>query len=339
MNYSFPNIDLDTQESFTINSIIKSGWVSNGRHVEEMEHFLEERFGVKHAILCNNATSALTIALKSAGWKNKKIGVPSFTWPSTVYSIESSCRNNEISFYDIDLKTWLITPDENCDALVVVDTFGNNAFKKYDKPVIYDAAHGFDLKNVGNRGLAEVISFSFTKIVTAMEGGVILTNNDTLAEVATELRRLSSRMGEINAVVLKNSIERYDKFYKDLRLKLIDNYRKGFDFTFTEQDIPIDTNYSVYSILFENSLIRNIVSSSLYQNGIEHKIYYEPLILGLPNTDSIFSRILALPIHEHMINDQENIINIINKTVNIGSVPGKSYFYNSGYLKKYMNGK
>lgn len=332
IRYSTPNYDVDNDLLTDIEDVLSSGWVSIGKYVDNLEFVFQELYNVKHAIACANATNGLIIALKAAGWKNKRIALPAFTWPSTLYALECS-QGNEPVFCDIDLDTWhmQLPSNHNYDAVLAVDTFGNQLVVETDKPIIYDAAHGFRLPLLGKRGLVEVVSLSHTKVVTAMEGGIILTNDDNIAEIARELVRLSARMEEINALVALNSMNCFDYQYK---LDIIETYREYFEFEYTEQKI-LKTNASVYAILFETSHIRNVVKEFLKENGIETKVYYDPLKSGLPNTDFVYSRILALPlaISERIA---RRIAEMINEAVKNSPAPGKKYLSES-YVDKYFH--
>jgi dTDP-4-amino-4,6-dideoxygalactose transaminase len=349
ISFSKPMICLDEEDYRDIKKVIDSGWVSIGQHMERLETRFRERFDVKHAIACSCCTQGLTIALKAAGWRNKRIAVPAFTWPSTIYAIESNIGNTPV-FCDIDRRTWLIDLDnieeDSYDAVIAVDTFGNQANVRTNKPLIYDAAHGFDLDNLGHRGIAEVVSFSFTKVVSAIEGGMILTNDDEIAETAYELRRLSARMSEINAIIALKSLEKYDD-NQQRKLNIIQKYKNSFDFDFTLQQIPSCTNYSVFSILLDTTIDRDIIAQAFRENNIEVKIYYEPLVKGLPRTDWVYSHIISLPIYPEIAAKQEFILDLINKNIknkskNAGAVinsihtPGKTYLEESGYLKNYL---
>lgn len=349
IQFSKPMISLDGEDYEKIKAVINSGWVSIGRYVEELENEFKKRFKVKHAIACSSCTQGLIIALKAAGWRNKRIAVPAFTWPSTVYAIESNIGNTPV-FCDIDPKTWLIDlesrDDESYDVVLAVDTFGNQANVKTTKPVIYDAAHGFNLKQLGHRGIAEVVSFSFTKVVSTSEGGVILTNDDEIAKTAYELRRLSARMEEINAIIGLRSIKNYEKNQQQ-KLNIIQKYIDSFNFTL--QQIPECTNYSVFSILLDSAQSRDAIAKAFKENNIEVKIYYEPLVEGLPNTDWIYSHIISLPTYPDIASKQEYLCKLIDESVRKSyairesdilttnvPIPGKTYLKETGYLKTYL---
>lgn len=338
INYNRFSINVQDVDYDYLKNILFTGFVSIDKKVEELEGIFRNKFGVKYAIACTNATQGLIISLKSSGWRNKRIAVPAFTWPSTIYAIESNNGNIPV-FCDINPKTWAINlsylKETDYDAVLAVDIFGSSTKVDTNKPLIYDAAHGYNLDNLGHRGLVEVISLSFTKTLTAMEGGMILTNDENIYEVAKELRRLSSRMPEFNAMIALQSLKNYDKNFAR-RLELKNKYIKQLKFKYTLQEVSSDCNCSVFCILLENSFIRDRITNELKNNNIGYKTYYEPIVHGLPVTDDIYSRIIALPLYPTLTDDEHNYIcDIMNKSIEKFS-PGIGYLLNSGYLDKYL---
>lgn len=323
ITYGHPNISVNDDLMQKIEEVLSSGWVSIGKHMERLEDHFREKCGVKHAIACSCATTGLIIAIKAAGWKNKRVGLPAFTWPSTLYALE--CNGNIPVFNDINKNTWLVDCEGICDHIISVDTFGSEAPFSHSGPdenVIYDAAHSYGNPNLGQRGLAEVVSLSFTKNVTATEGGMILTNDDNLAETATELRRLSGRMEEINALIAMGSIKQYDD---NSDFQRINYYEKHICVPHKKQLCESYSSLSVYSIMFEDRITRDAVRVALAKAGCETKVYYDPLISGLPSTDYVYDRILSLPIHEGVKEVQDEIIEIINTAARGAKTPGKDF--------------
>jgi dTDP-4-amino-4,6-dideoxygalactose transaminase len=323
IKYASPNIKITKEISDKISSILRSGQVSIGPYVDKLQNYFRNKCGVKHALACSSATTGLIIAVKSAGWKDKYIGLPAFTWPSTLYALE--CNNNTGIFFDIDKETWVIDCDDYrcnynaiavvCEGLIIVDTFGLEAPRDIPwLPAIYDAAHGFGLPNLGKRGLAEVVSFSFTKNVTGTEGGMILTDDDDLADTAKELIRMSGRMSEINALIAFESIKTYYGFQEFTHESNILSYQEHLHLPYTLQKNISTHNNSVFAVKFESQHIRDIIKTSLSDNGIETKVYYEPLSEGLPVTDDLYSKILSLPIHCNT-SDIVHICHIINNAI------------------------
>jgi len=338
IQYHKPNINIGCEDLQKIKEILCSGWVSIGKYVGEVEDYFRKTYSVKHAIACSSATQGLIIAIKSAGWRNKNIAVQSFTWPSTIYAIEANIGNKPI-FCDIDRNTFNIdlhTIDSDAyDTVIAVDVFGNEANVETNKPIIYDAAHGFGNKNLGHRGLAEIVSFSFTKVATAMEGGIILTQSDEIAEISYELRRLSARMLEINAYILLKSISRYKENYEK-KVNIASLYKEMLTIDYFSQKCFVEPNLSVFPIVFRESSVRNAVVKSLEENKIEYKIYYQPLVEGLPVTDWLFDHILCLPIYpdlkEEDVKDICCIINSSSKHIHVGH----NYLRGSKYIESFL---
>jgi dTDP-4-amino-4,6-dideoxygalactose transaminase len=315
--------------STEIKGILLSGWVSIGEYVEGLEDIFERKFGVKHAIGTNCATTGLIIALKAAGWQANEWGphavnLPAFTWPSTLYAV--NCVGGEPIFHDIDPDTWLMKePHHNHGKLLLVDTFGSSAehfegFAKED--TIIDAAHGFGNEFLGKRGIAEVVSLSFTKVVTGMEGGMILTDDDRIAETATELRRLSGRMGEINALIALQSIRDYTPSISQFA---VNHYKKHITVPYKCQEVLNDTNNSVFSLRFENTAVRDAIRIALEKKGIETKVYHEPLDHVHAESQKLYNTILSLPTHHEAMQVQDEIIETINDAGRSAGTPGMRY--------------
>ncbi|MBU0959424.1 MAG: DegT/DnrJ/EryC1/StrS family aminotransferase, partial [Nanoarchaeota archaeon] len=218
----------------------------------------------------------------------------------------------------IDPNTWLMNkiPEfvlrDSPDAVVIVDIFGNLAEFQTDLPLLVDAAHSYSLKGLGKRGKCEVISFSFTKLITGMQGGCLLTDDYNVYTKAWELIHLSAKMLEIEAYYILKQIDTYEE-QVIIRNKLINMYRQQIKIPFVEQRIPVENNFSVYAIMFEDKKIRDKVAQKFSDNGVEVKIYYQPLVDNLPNTTNVFDRILSLPLYSKLVeNDIEYICNLIN---------------------------
>lgn len=311
ISYVKPGIDLK-EDSEEINKIFESGQFCLGEYTKGLEEFFKDTYGVKYAVTCCNATSGLIVAVKAAGIKNMRVGLPSFTWPSTLYALE--CNNNTPVFFDIDIYTWLMDIDSNkakVDAYIAVDTFGNADIIETDLPVLYDAAHSFGNTCLCNRGVAEVVSFSFTKPVTGMQGGIILTNDFNIYEEAKELVRLSAKMCEINAFICLKNIASYQDRYKN-NMKIIDMYQDLINIEFDTQESCVDTNNSTFAILVENEK-RDRIYDKLKKKGVETKIYYDPLTSDFKNTNEIFSKIICLPVYKDMYLEVPKICKIINE--------------------------
>jgi len=182
-----------------ITSILDSRWLSNdGPMVQEFESRIAEYLQVKHAVVVNNATIGIEIAVKAIDLSGEVI-VPSYTFVATAHAL--TWLGLTPVFADIDPVTHNIDPS-SAESLISPRTAGiigvhlwgrpcdTDALQvlseKYAIPVMYDAAHAFGCSHnnnmIGNFGRCEVFSFHATKFLNSFEGGAIVTNDDELAE-------------------------------------------------------------------------------------------------------------------------------------------------------------
>jgi dTDP-4-amino-4,6-dideoxygalactose transaminase len=346
--YSKTNTVLSDFELQEIKNIIESGKVANGNFTEQLENIVKEKTGVKHVVACNTCTSALILGFRALKelyskefqvpsallrkeidlgeynrrYKLNSVTVPAFTWYSSSYSVDCNFDIDNKEFCDIDKDTWLVNFQDaryTSDILLAVDTFGNEFLpteddKKNSKFIVIDAAHGWNLPNLGHRGIFECVSLSFSKITPAGQGGLILTENDDIASVCKELETTYAKIPEIHCVVALNSIRNFEDNQKR-RLDIINKYWELLEVECTGQKVG-NTNWSVFGILLENKEIRNKIYNNLKNNGVETKIYYTPLANGYKNTNDIYSRILCLPVYPLLKDEEvEFICNIINESI------------------------
>jgi len=312
IQFSKPDIALPQQAYEEIKEIVASGWVCEGKWIEKLQNHFIDKFGVKYAIACANCTSGLVAAVKALDLKKKKVGLPAFTWPSTLYAIE--CGGAKPIFIDINPKTWLMNQDyiKFLDAIIPVDVFGSEFIPEAcPSKIIIDAAYGYGNPNLGKRGDIEVVSFSFTKVVTAMQGGMILTNDELLKDRAKEIIRLAAKMTEINALICCYQLDKFDSGQEN-KTRLINMYKKYIECNYTCQEIPKHTNNSVFSILLPALEKRDRIVELFTKNNVEVKCYYKPLVNTMKDTNWVYERIISLPVYKEV----EEYIPFICKLIN-----------------------
>jgi len=305
------DLGLTVDDMKVIGEILRSGNVVGGVWTDRLERQFCTEFNVEYAVSCSSCTQGLINTLDAAEFKRGTVAMPVFTWGSTY---EASRRNfNTTVFCDIDRDSWLIKPISGVDLIIAVDTFGNQANVCSDIPVIYDAAHGFGLDNLGRRGLAEVVSLAMTKAVTGMQGGIVLTNEKVLGERLREKTALVSKITEVNAFVAFTSMLQYPR-NQHIRREIIGEYLVNLDIDYELQEIKECSNNSVFSILLENTEKRNRIVDIFYNRSIEAKVYYKPIISSelYVNTNEVYSRILALPVWNGVQKYIPEICEIIN---------------------------
>jgi len=188
---------------------IDTGWISSeGPFVAEFEHKFAKRVGRKHAIAVTNGTAALDASFEALGiCAGDEVIVPTFTIISCVGQI---IRNGaKPVFVDCDLDDWNMLADQveqkitpKTKAILMVHIFGLTTdistildiAERHNLKVIEDAAEligqTYDGKPCGSFGDISTFSFYPNKHITTGEGGMIVTNDDNLAEECRSLRNL-----------------------------------------------------------------------------------------------------------------------------------------------------
>ncbi len=171
-----------------------------GTEVSRFEQRFAEYHQCRHGIGVVNGTVALRIALMALGIEpGNEVIVPPFTFVATASAVVEA--NATPVFVDIELETSNIDPQSieaaitpRTKAIIVVhlgglacemDTIMELA-KRHGLAVIEDACHAHGAAYKGRRlgSIGDVAAFSFqsSKNVNAGEGGIIITNNDDLAQ-------------------------------------------------------------------------------------------------------------------------------------------------------------
>ena len=196
----------DTDDFEQVQQVLHSGWVSQGPKVKEFETELARYLGVKYAVSVNNCTSALHLAILAFGIKeDDEVLVADFTFPATGHVV-SYCKAKPI-FIDIDPETYNIAPNlieekitPRTKAIIPVHIFGQPAdmdiimeiAQSYNLRVVEDAACALGARYKGKYAgtIGEIGCFSFhaRKNMTTGEGGMVVTNDEKLAE---KIRSLS----------------------------------------------------------------------------------------------------------------------------------------------------
>jgi dTDP-4-amino-4,6-dideoxygalactose transaminase len=195
------------EEAEAAAAVIRSGWLSQGKVVQEFEQAVASYVGARHAVATSNCTTALQLALIAAGvGPGDEVICPSFTFIATANAIRHAGATPV--FVDIDPRSYNIDPDaveraitSRTKAIMPVDQIGLAAdipslctlAARHGLRVVEDAAPALGATVHGQRvgQLSDFTCFSFhpRKSITTGEGGVITTND---GDAADRLRRLRS---------------------------------------------------------------------------------------------------------------------------------------------------
>lgn len=256
---------LDGNEKKYLLECIETGWISSeGPFIKEFEQKFAARMERKHGIAVCNGTAAIDAAIEALDiGEGDEVIMPTFTIISCISQI---VRNGaKPVLVDSDPITWnmdvsqiesKITP--RTKAIMIVHIFGLPAdvdpvldiAKRYGLKVIEDAAemHGQTYKGKPCGSFGDISTFSFypNKHITTGEGGMILTDDDDLAETCRSLRNLcfqphkrfvherlgwNLRMTNMQAAIGLAQLERLDEFVERKR-------RMGAMYTELLKDVP-----------------------------------------------------------------------------------------------------
>jgi len=306
-----------------IEQCIDTTFVSSvGKFVDEFELKIAEYTGAKRAIACVNGTNALHIALKIIGVdQGHEVITQSLTFIATVNAI-SYCNAHPV-FLDVEMETMGLSPtaltfflknhthyDKNTKqtinnstnrpitACVPMHTFGNpcrvdeivEICSHYQIPVVEDAAESlgstYKSQHTGTFGKIGVLSFNGNKIITTGGGGMLLFQDEVLANHAKHLTTQAKlphpwefahdeigynyRMPNINAAIGLAQLEQLDGFLNDKR-KTAESYMRFFektDIDFFSEQRNARSNYWLNCILFKNKAERDEFLKFSNENGV-----------------------------------------------------------------------
>jgi perosamine synthetase len=189
-----------TEELAEIQAVLASGQLSQGPKVEEFEAMVAAVTGSRYAFAASSCTTAMHLALVALGiGPGDEVLVPDFTFPATANVVVQQgavpvlvdVQPETYNVEPVDLKRHL-TPRTR--AIMPVHLFGLSAdldpcvafAREHGLAVLEDAAcalgatyHGRPCGSVGDVGC---YSFHPRKVITTGEGGMVVTDDDDLAE-------------------------------------------------------------------------------------------------------------------------------------------------------------
>ncbi len=270
----FGTVSITDKAKKLIDHAIATKWVTKGAYVREFEDKFAALFGVKYGIAVSSGTDADAIACSVlydfGAQRGDEIIIPALTFVATGNAVLQA--GFKPVFVDVKRETLNINPDKieaaitkRTRAIMPVHLMGKPAemdkimaiAKKHKLHVIEDAAeaHGAQLNGQKIGAIGDMACFSLyaAHIVTTIEGGIIITNNEQMAEAARSLRNhgidgkfrfkrigFSSKMNEIEAAVGLGNIDIFHDILAKRRrniLYLIDKF-KEFDrfFWYVKED-------------------------------------------------------------------------------------------------------
>ena len=297
-----------------VNDCLDSSWISSkGKYIDIFEKSFSKKTGVDYSTTVCNGTVALHLALLALGvCPGDEVIVPTFTYIASVNAIVY-CGATPV-FVDSLEETWQIDPQDilkkitpKTKAIMVVHLYGQSCdmdsickiAKSNDLFLVEDCAEAFGTyykgQHVGSFGDVSTYSFFGNKTITAGEGGMVVTNNETLYRRALHLKGqglaehrqywhdvvgYNYRMTNIACAICQSQLERSDELLLKKR-KIAEYYNNAFEGTHvqTHKEQP-DTIHSYWM----NSVILNCDQEQrdefrkyLQDNGIDTRPLFYPV--------------------------------------------------------------
>lgn len=361
MSYKFPvyQPSLGKKEKENVLECLDSTWISSkGKFINQFESSFSIFTSINHSASVSNGTVAIHVALLALGiGENDEVIVPSFTYIASVNAIKYT--GAKPVFVDSDIATWQIDPlkieekiTKKTKAIMAVHLYGQPCemdiilaiAKKHKLFVIEDCAEAFGSlyngKHVGSFGDIATFSFFGNKTITTGEGGMVVTNSDSLHEIVVHLKGqglakdreyyhdiigYNYRMTNICAAIGSAQLERANELIekKILIAKWYEQKLKGLSVTFHSQVGNVKHSYWMVSILLKDSHERNAIRLFLKENGIEtrptfHPVHLMPMYFEtekcFPVAENLGSRGINLPSYPELSeNDVDFICNKIKE--------------------------
>lgn len=370
MRYLLSDIDMGEPEAMAVAEVVRSKWLSLGPRTETFEQRFAEYFGVRHAVAVSNCTAALHLALKACGvGRGDEVICPSYTFVATANAI--LYQGAVPVFVDIagphDLNASVgeiearITP--RTTALMVVHLAGYAAHMdrimelagRHGLAVIEDACHAIGARyegasasrwnghRLGAIGHAGCYSFFANKNMVTGEGGMLVTNDDRIAEIARRCRShgmtksswdkasgratdydvvdlgYNYRATELTAAIGLVQLAKLER-NNQRRGALARRYQQGLarlaGISLPFADRIDDSGHHILPILLDDARRRAGFRQSLQAQGIQSSVHYPPAHLfshytrnhpqrhPLPITEAISAREVTLPLHP-LLADQD----------------------------------
>ena len=198
--------DITEAEIRGVVETLRSGRLSTGPRLEEFERLIALRVGRRHGVGVSSGTAGLHLALLALGVKpDDEVITPALSFVASANCILYVGATPV--FVDCDPRTLNMRPREvekhitdKTKAIIAVEVFGNPAgmsdlaalSTKYEIPLIEDACEGLGGRYlddpIGRYGRLAVFGFYPNKQITTGEGGMIVTDDDRIADLCRSLR-------------------------------------------------------------------------------------------------------------------------------------------------------
>ena len=326
MNWHVPlsDIDFGPEEEEAVQQVVKSRWLTMGAVTQAFEREFAAYVGARHAIAVTNATAALHLACVASGLgPGDEAILPSLTFVATANAVRYTGAipvfadiggENDLNISVQEIEE-CITPKTR--AIIVVH-YGGYACdmpeilalaREHGLIVIEDAAHAvgsrLNGRTLGTWGQIGCYSFFSNKNMTTGEGGMLVTNDDLLAEKLRLLRShgmtsltwdrhnghawsydvvdlgYNYRIDEIRSALGRVQLKKLSQNNR-LRREKVSLYRGLLEEMCPEVMVPFEDHPGISAchlmpILLPEEVSREEFMGAMKEKGIQTSIHYPPI--------------------------------------------------------------
>jgi len=357
MNIPLAQADIGPEEARAVSDVVVSERLALGPRLDAFERAMAGYVGVRHAVAVNSGTSALHLILEGLGiGEGDEVITTSFSFIASANCI-LFVRATPV-FVDIDPTTLCIDPARveaaitpRTKAVLAVDVFGHPAdwpeleriTRAHDLLLIEDSAEALgstlDGRSCGSFGRAGIFGFYPNKQITTGEGGMVVTDDDELANVCRSMANqgrgegdawlehvrlgYNYRMDELSAALGLAQLGRIGEFIES-RTHVSSWYEEELaacpEITTPSIADPATSSWFVYVVRLSDDFDaaqRNAILATLEREGVGCRNYFAPIHLqpfyrealgtkagSLPVTEHVGARTIALPFFNRLTRDQ-----------------------------------
>ena len=357
------DIQFGPEEKDAVQAVLESGWLTMGEITQQFEEEFKAYTGAKHAFAVSNATVALHMACAALDLKpGDEVIVPSLTFVATANAVRYTgatpifadiTSENDLT---ISLDSIKQAFTSRTKALIVMHYAGYACdmpaildwAKEHNLPVIEDAAHAvgsyLEDRHLGTWGMAGCFSFFSNKNLSTGEGGMIVTDDDALAEKFSLLRShgmtsltwdrheghawsydvvalgYNYRIDEIHSAIGREQLRKLDG-NNARRREITALYRERLAVLCPELGVPFAGHpgisaHHIMPVILPEGASRLQFMEAMKAHGIQTSIHYPPIHTfsyyrehfpgphHLPLTEAIAPREVTLPLYPTMTADQ-----------------------------------
>lgn len=305
------NVVTTEEDARAVYDVVKSGWLSKGKKVDQFEAEFARCVGARHAIAVSSGTAALHVILAALGvGPGDEVVLPSLTFISTANAVLYLGATPVL--VECDPETYNVTPEileaavtERTKALAPVDMNGMPVDyeavlavgARHGVPVVSDSAESLGAAYKGRRigGVSPLGFFSFfpNKTVTTGEGGMITCEDDALAHRCRVLLNqgqegrynhvalgFNYRMTDIAAALGLVQLSRLDQIV-EAKNRIVAAYRKllagapGVSLPVVPEYVSQHSWY-MFAVQVDEA-IRDAVVADLKAKGVDTRLSFPPI--------------------------------------------------------------